>query len=71
GFHASFSYASVKLLGATFLKKAPAQANGSMHHVMRQKILEAMMADDLPPLVDTVNEEIVKRQTEGAAAVGR
>jgi Rhamnan synthesis protein F len=71
GFHASFSYASVKLLGATFLKKAPAQANGSMHHVMRQKVLEATLAGDLPQMVDAVNEEILKRQNEGAAAVGR
>lgn len=71
GFHASFSYASVKLLGATFLKKAPAQANGSMHHVMRQKVLDAIEAGDLPPMIDAVNSEIVKRQIEGAAAVGR
>jgi Rhamnan synthesis protein F len=71
GFHASFSYASVKLLGATFLKKAPAQANGSMHHVMRQKVLDATEAGDLPPMIDAINAEIVKRQIEGAAAVGR
>ena len=71
GFHASFSYASVKLLGATFLKKAPAQANGSMHHVMRQKVLDAVGAMDLPPMLPVVSMEIERRQKEGAAAVGR
>lgn len=71
GFHAAFPHASIVQLGATFLKKSPAQANGSIHHIMREKVLEAMAERALPPITDTVLAEIKKRQSEGAAAVGR
>ena len=71
GFHAALPVASIRHLGATFLKKAPAAANGAIHHHMRDQVLAAIAAGELPAPIPAVGEELRLRQREGAAAVGR
>ena len=71
GFHVSFPLASIGILGATFIKKSPAQANGGIQHLMRDKVLTAVKNNVISPLRPAVFEEIQSRQLKGASAVGR
>ena len=70
GFHSAFAFASLTLLGASFIKKSPGQVNGALP-VMRARVLEAIGEGVLPPLTPVVLEEMEKRQRDGASAVGR
>ncbi len=70
-FHAPLSYACIKNLGASVLKKSAAESSREIYHLARSKVLAAVEAGDLPPLRPAVLREIRDRQRGGASAVGR
>lgn len=65
-FHASFSYASINLLGTPYIKKGTGtflkKTYGTLHTRMRTQYLKAVAAGDLPPPFEDVLSEINERE---------
>ncbi|MCU0905057.1 MAG: rhamnan synthesis F family protein [Tabrizicola sp.] len=70
-FHASFPYASIRLLGTPYIKKGTGtflkRTYGTLHSVMRRKYLEAVRAGDLPAPYPEVLTEIEARAAQDQA----
>ncbi len=67
-FHASFPFASIRLLGTPYIKKGTGtflkRTYGTLHALMRRKYLEAVRAADLPSPFPEVLAEIVARDRQ-------